>query len=257
MDERHSTKQLLVLRKVTRAIADLLRGQLKEHFNTLTPLLRPSSVLGGHVEGNIKELVPGADRTFKELHSLYESVASTKPFNLPRELNPPLEVGSTALELTPVEYTHTAKTDGQSKTVTVTSPLKWVLSYSGFTPRRLKELFAGPTPGAEVQRFVLHTLMLHLVLARQTGVTKLLVALRFPVTTGRLPGFGELPITFVSAIVATARPADEVIIESTEISGMDAFEELVNVHEILNLTDPLKEKLLEVVTSLGEDLLPV
>ncbi len=254
MDQRYSTKQLLVHRKLTRVVADLLRGQLKEYISTLTPLLRPSCVLGGYVAKNIEESVPGADRAFKELQGLYVSLASVKPFNLPRELNSPLEVESSALELTPVDYTHAAKTDAQSKAVTVTSPLKWVLSYSGFPPRRLKELFAGPTTGSEVQQFVLHTLMLHVVLAKQTGVAKILAALRFPVTTGRLPGFGELPITFVSSIVATVRPSDDVIIESTEISGMDAFEELVNVEEILNLGDLFKEKLLEIIKSHGEDV---
>lgn len=255
MDERFSTKNLLVLRKLTRAIADLLRNQVREYLTTLSVLLRPKSVLGEFVEGN-KEFVKGADQAFKEVVSLYEAVAVGKPFNLPKELQPPLEVLSSVPEITPLEYAHAAKMNGETKTVTVTSPLKWVLSYSGFAPKRLRELLATRAPGKEVQHFVLHTLMLHVILGRAVGMKKILDALHFPVTTGRLPGFGELPVTFVTAEITTLLPPDAVIIESTEISGMDAFEEVVNIDDIVQLTDPLKQRLLELVKSHGEELLP-
>jgi hypothetical protein len=255
MDERFSTKNLLVLRKLTRAIADLLRNQVREYLTTLGILLRPAGVLGEFVEGN-KEFVKGADQAFKEVVSLYEAVAVGKPFNLPKELQPPLEVISSALEITPLEYTHAAKMNGDTKTVTVTSPLKWVLTYSGFAPKRLRDLLATRAPDKEVQHFVLHTLMLHVVLGRAAGMKKILEALHFPVTTGRLPGFGELPITFVASEVTTLLPPDAVIIESTEIAGMDAFEEVVNIDDIVQLSDPLKQRLLELVQSQSEDLLP-
>ena len=46
--------------------------------------------------------------------------------------------------------------------------------------------------------------------------------------------------TYVSSLVPTVRPPDEVIIESTELSGRDVFEEVVDVGAILAMRDPLK-----------------
>src|SRR5262245_59180867 len=120
MDEPYSTKRLLALRKLTRAVADLLRGQLREHLATLAPLFRPRTVLGEHVRGNVKETVKAADTAFKELQTLYETVAAAKPFGLPKELTSPLEPMAAGLEMAAVEYVHAARTDGQGKTVTVT-----------------------------------------------------------------------------------------------------------------------------------------
>src|SRR5262249_4106148 len=159
----------------------------------------------------------------QELEKLYLGLATKKPFNLPTELKQPLEVVSGVPELTPHEYTHEAKTERETKAVTVTTPLRWVLSYTGFGPKRLRELLAGRTTGSEIQEFVLHTLMMHLVMTRQTGLANILHGLHFTVSAGRLPGFGELPITFVACTLGTVRPPDDVIIESTEISGTDVF----------------------------------
>jgi hypothetical protein len=256
MAEGYSTKKLLVLRKLTRAVADVLRGQLKEYLATLGPLLRQRSVLGDAVESATKEPVKGSEAAFKELQGFYESVAVAKPFGLPKELKPPLEVMSATVEITPTEYAHEAKAAQDSKTVAVTCPLQWIVSYAGFGPRRAREVLADRTRPGDLQQFVLHTLMLHVVLNRQPGLVKLLEALLFPMSTGRLAGCGDLPITYLSAAVTTVRPPDDVIIESTEISGMDAFEEVVNLDEIVHLRNPLRERLLEIVKAHGEDLLP-
>ena len=256
MEERYSTKQLLALRKLTRAAGDLLRGQLKQHLETLAPLLRPRNILGEYVHPATKETIKGAEAAFKELQGLYETVAVSKPFQLPKELKPPISVLSTALELSAMEYAHLAKTERESKRVTINSPLHWVLSYAGFGPRRLRELLAERNrTGDELQQFVLHYLMLHIVLAKQTGVAQLLEALHFPLSSGRLADFGELPVLSIRAGLATVRPPDDVIIESTEISGMDAFEEVVNPEDIIALRDPLQVRLLELAKTHGVELL--
>ena len=90
MDGRDSIQSLLVLRKLTRAIADAVRAQMTEYLTTLAPLLRPQMVLGDYVQGGAKESTRKADKAFKELQALYETVAATKPFNLPRELPTPI-----------------------------------------------------------------------------------------------------------------------------------------------------------------------
>src|SRR6059058_5096549 len=58
MAEEFTTQRLLALRKLTRALADLLRGQAKDYLATLGPLFRPRSILGGYTETNPKETVP-------------------------------------------------------------------------------------------------------------------------------------------------------------------------------------------------------
>lgn len=257
MDERYSTKRLLVLRKLTRAVADLLRGQLREYLTTLAPLLRPKIILGEFVQGGSKESVKGAEAAFKELQTLYEALASSRTFNLARDLRPPLEVQSSVLELAPVEYSHAIKTDRDSKTVTVTSPLRWVATYSGFGLKRLRDLLAEKTRTTnELEQCVLHYLFMNLVVTKQTGVIKMLEGLHFSLAPGRLPGLGELPIIFVTADVPTIRPPDEVILESTEISGTDAFEEVVDLEQIVSIRDHLQQRLMEVAKSFGEELQP-
>ena len=102
MDRPGETHKLLGLRKLTRAISEGLRNQMVEHLATLTPLLRAKAVLGDYIQGGSKEPARRADKAFKELQALYETVAIGKPFNLPREIKPPLDVPSVGLEVTPL-----------------------------------------------------------------------------------------------------------------------------------------------------------
>ncbi len=98
-----------------------------------------------------------------------------------------------------------------------------------------------------MKEIILHALVLNTVLTRQPGLLAVFEALRFPVVTEKLPGLGELPVTCISSSVRTVRPPDDVLIESTEISGLNAFEEVVNAEDIVEMKDPFREKLLEVI----------
>ena len=89
------------------------------------------------------------------------------------------------------------------------------------------------------------------MMASSPGTSKLFQGLRFPISSGRLAEFGELPLTNISACVSTIRPPDIVIIESTEISGQNAFEEIVNLEDLQNLEDPLKNQLIELARTHG------
>lgn len=257
MEDGFSIQNLLTLRKVTRAVSDTLRAQMKEHLSTLAPLLRPKAVLGDYIQSSAKETARGGEKAFRELQSLYEALAPAKPFNLTKDLSVPLEIASSTLEMAPMEYSHTAQTERETKTVNITSPLKWSLNYSGFSLGRFRELLADRNRKSDdVREFLIHYLVLHAVVSNQSGVTSILEALHFPITTGRLPGFGDLPVTYISSSISTMRPPDEVIIESTEISGSDAFEEVINLSDITTMRNPLKERLSGLVKSFSPDLLP-
>src|SRR5688500_9368524 len=125
MDRRDSTQSLLVLRKLTRAIADIARAQMTEYLATLAPLLRPKMVLGDYVEDGSKESTRRSDKALKELQTLYDSIASAKPFNLPKELTLPLRLVGTGLEITPVDTPHVIQSGPDTRTIMVRSPLSW------------------------------------------------------------------------------------------------------------------------------------
>jgi hypothetical protein len=250
MEMPFTTKRLLVLRKLTRAISDLLRGQLKAHLTTMSPVLRPRSVFGEHVQSGTKEVVRGADKAFKDLQAEYEAVAGLKPFGLTRGLTSPFEVESATPEMLPIEYLHTAKTGKETKRVSVMKPLKWVLYFSGYSPNRLRDLLNDRNRTTDdVHRFVLHYLLMHAVFANQPGILQILEEVRFPVKFEKWPEFGGLPITCVGSTISTILPPDEVIIESTEISGADAFEEIVQIGDITKMKDAVRDQLLELVAS--------
>jgi hypothetical protein len=246
MNGRGSIQSLLALRKLTRAITDVVRVQMTEYLKTLTPLMRPQAVLGEYIHGGQKETTRKADKAFKDFQSLYETVAASKPFHLPRELNPPLDFPRVGLEITPLDYIHVVPTGSENRRIKVRCPLTWVLTYTDFPPNRLQELLETKVRDtAEIQRFVISYLVMHLLTTNEPGLMQIFDALHFPIKTARLPQFGELPITQIGVPVATTRPSDDVVIESAELTGMDNFEEVVKVEDIARLAEPLKERLLD------------
>jgi len=140
--------RLLVLRKLTRAVAESLGGELRGHLATLAPLLHPRNVFGEYVRGAAKQTVKGDHEAYEQLRGLYAGLARTAPFNLRSDLEAPVDIASVQPELTPAEYSHEAKGQ-EAKTIRITSPLKWTLSFTGFSPKRLRELLA---PGFALER---------------------------------------------------------------------------------------------------------
>jgi hypothetical protein len=137
----------------------------------------------------------------------------------------------------------------------VRCPLTWVLTYTDFPPNRLQELLQTKARSIdEVQRFVLSYLIINLVTTNEPGLMQVFDALHYPLTTAKSRDFGELPITRIGVKISTFRPSDAVILESAEVTGMDAFEEVVNVEDIARLPDPLRERLVEVARQQAPEL---
>jgi hypothetical protein len=255
MDGRDSTQSLLVLRKLTRAIADVVRVQMTEYLATLAPLMRPKMVLGDYVEDGSKESTRRSEKAFKELQALYETIGATKPFNLPKELTLPIRLAGSGLEITPVDTAHVIQSGSDSRTIMVRSPLTWTLTYSGYAPTRLPELLkAKLQSGDELARFVLSYLLMHVVTTNSPGLSGVFDALHFPISSTTLPEFGPIPITRIGIAMSTHRPSDEVILQSAELTGVDAFEEVVNVQDLTRLRDPLKDRLMEIARQHAPEL---
>lgn len=63
-EEHYDIQKFLKLRKLTRAIADLLRGQLSDYIATLTPMLRPRSIFGEYIQGGARKAFVGRTKPF-------------------------------------------------------------------------------------------------------------------------------------------------------------------------------------------------
>ncbi len=197
---------------------------------------------------SIKEAVKGADRAFQDLEGLYDSIARKRPYDLGIGLTPPLPINTSALEFLPFDYPCVVRSERQSRRVMVTAPLTWIVTYAGFPLSRLRTLIADQNRSREeLQRVLTHHLLLHVVLERKSGLRELLRALNFPVKTEKVPEFGELPLTVVTSAVRTERPPDDVILESTDLSGVDATEEIVRVASVAGIVDPRRARLLEII----------
>lgn len=247
MEDRFDMTKLLDLRKLTTAIADLLQGQLEGYLSTLQPLFLPQTVLGDNTRPGTTTSVKGADKAFADLQATYLALVGGKTFNLPKALESPISVTTAKPEIVRVEYVHEAKDGGSSQQLTTISPLKWVLTYSGFTPTRLRGLLSqgDNVNERDLKDTLLHILMMDLVIARQGGLSDILSALGFKISSMRTTEFGDLPFTTISAPVTTKRPPDQVMLQIAAVSGSPVFEEVVRVEDIVAMKNPLKESLLE------------
>lgn len=225
----------------------MLHEQLKQHSDTIRPLLAPERVFGKYAGG--KSDVPGAERALAELQQAYRDF-STKPFDLPAEFDPHwLTLVGNRLDLHPWDYSHEAKTGTETKTITMTSPLRWVLSYSSnYSVSQAKQVLAGKEPRRPeyLRQFVVSALVLPLVVSRFPGLTQLFVDLRYDLKVAVSSELPKLPLSIVSSCLSSFRPADDLILAATAFSGVPAFIELVDLNEIKNPKDTLKERLEEI-----------
>ncbi len=80
---------------------------------------------------------------------------------------------------------------------------------------------------------------------------KILEAANFTISSGKAEGLGDLPI---SSVIPTFLRSDELVIESTEMSGTDSFEAVVDPAEIGKLHEPFRDKLIEIAKGQGVEV---
>ena len=245
MTETIDIPKLLALRKLTKAISAYLEQELKSYLGALAPAFHPGLLFGEHIQG-IRQTVKGSGDTFKSLSSLYQSLSKTQPFsNRLDDIKSPLPVFGRTLQITPVEYDYKANDGSETKNIRMHSPLKWSLGYRDQGIKNLKELLAAQARSGDTSLdvCVLHHIVMHFMAVNEKGGAKILKALRFEINSEPSAKLGGLPLVYISSPVSTVRPQDELIIRSTELSGTPYFEEIVNLDDIAQLTDPLKERL--------------
>lgn len=260
MEDRFDMETLLILRKLTTAVAESLHDRLSSYLTTLQPLFHPPRVFGEHVRPGpeTSSTVKGAKKTFEALQEIYLKLARTKLYNLPPSLDGPVTFATSRPAITRVEYPYEAEAEGKSKSLTAVSPLRWTLTYSGYTPARLAGLLAqgDQVNERDLSETLLHVLMMNAVVRQQGGLSEILDALGFTVSTGSLTGLGELPVTFLDAPVGTRRPPDDLMIQISEVSGSPVFEEVIRLEDLVAMKTPLKDGLLAQAREHAAALLP-
>lgn len=232
------------LRQASQKITQFLHHRLNGYFTTITPLFAPRKVLGEFMESAFKDKVPGADGNFIELQEIFKEIA-TEAFDIPAKLNAPIPNIRNQLEIYPWEYRYRIG-DDPADTVTITSPVRWVLAYAG--GYSLSDLLEQQASGEQVdtddlRRLLLHSLTMHKLIELSPAIRQLLDDLRFPLTVETSEASGKLPYVVVGSEVPAFRPQDDLIRTVTQLSGKPVFEELIDTAEIDAMTDPFKGKL--------------
>lgn len=256
MDSPIDFQRLLKLRKLTRAVSEHFSKQLRSYLRILTPLLDPRRTFGTYIHRDSKLSPPNAEKQFSELAKVYESLRGQGPCERLEKLSTPMDILAAPAEIKTAQYSYVAEQENEQKTITVISPLKWIVSYQGIDADRLQKLISGHTitPGSELKKYILHHLVMQSILAKKPGVCTILEAMRYPVKPSHSSEFEKLPIVYITCPISTIRPPDNLIIQGTELSGTSTFEEVINFDDISQMSDPFKDQLVSFVKKQDESL---
>ncbi len=235
-------QEFLKLRSATEKISAELSKRIKRHLNVLRPLFVPRKLLGTYMRSGTMEEVPGSDKAFAELQEHYAAVAQ-KPFGLSPKLKTPLPSIPNQMEAAPFQYTLHSETS-PDKAITITTSAKWVISYhSDCSLGRLKAMLAGnePKQPEDMKQAIIHHLVPVIFLHRFTDIGGLLEDLRYVVRTENMAELGGLPVVTLEAPLKTFLPPDDFIEQITQLSGIPAFQEIIDLEAIDSLMDPLRE----------------
>ena len=241
--------QLPRLHTLTAEVQKICRGQLRTYLDALAPLFRPRRVLGDRMEGAGKESIVAAEQNYGELRETYFK-ACGRPFDMRKELPLTLESVGTQIGICEWEYVYDVRTERESRTITVVSPLTWVLTYpSTYSLSMLRQVIAGKQERDPegVRSFVLRSCLMSLQFAKLPELKSLFEGLRYQVEVRRSPQLGELPLVTVSAPIRTVRPADDLLLTATGLSGRTGFEEVIDDYQAAHIEDPLQAQILKVL----------
>lgn len=250
-ERRLSAAEAGQLRQKTEAISKLLQQQIEAHLETLRPLFAPRRLLGKYLGGSAsRDAVPGAEKAVLALKKQFKKHAGP-PFVIKGDLDERLFTNiENRVELYPWEYVHEAQAEGTAKSIVITSPVRWTMSYgSSFTLGQVRRVIAGELEKRpnELAQFVLNGLVMAAMIEEFENLARLLTDLRFEVSVEPLPQLGGLPLVTLSSNLSSFRPADDLLLSATEFSGVNAFIELVDRDAVESLRDPLREKLNEIL----------
>jgi len=242
-------QEFLKLRQNTEKISGILTKRLKEHLNVLKSLFLPRKLLGTYLKSADMDDVPGSDKAFAELQERYGAVCE-KPFELPKKLQTPLPSISSNLEVTPFQYSILFAGEG-AKPVSITAPTCWILSYRTDCPlTRLGAMVSGTESrqADDMKQSIIDHLSMAIFLKRFPALVQLLQDLRYKVETVELEDLGGLSVIVLKSPIEAFLPPDEFIDQITQLSGIPAFQEIIDLEAVENISDPLKNVLKDAIS---------
>ncbi len=237
-------EQFLKLRQATEKVSAALSKRLARHLEVLRPLFIPRRLLGSYVKSASMEEVGGAEKAFATLQERYAAV-SGRPFGLSRKLQPPLLPISNPLEITPFQHVLDFPDLGE-RHIMIISPTQWVVSYGSECPLdRLRAMIneKETRQPEDMQQAIINHLIPGVFLNYFPGLARLLEDLRYQVEIKELTDLGGLPVLILKAPVETFLPPNDFILQITQLSGIAAFQEIVNPEAIDRIPDPLQRML--------------
>jgi hypothetical protein len=237
-----SFERLAVVRKNTQAVSNFLEKQLLGYLDTLRSLFLPERLLG-KLAGS-KFDVPGAEKALAELQDHYRKLP--KPFDFPKEFETDwlVEVG-VKIDLHRWEYSREIAAESGKRAILITSPVRWILGYGpGYSASQAIQAFARRQDRRgidQLRQFVVNTLVMQALITRSSGLASIFAELRYNVSTQIHPGLPSLPVVVVQSHVPTFLPPEPVIAAATELSGVNAFIELIDLEAVRQLPDPFKQ----------------
>ena len=240
-------QELPELRRKTEAISKFLQDQLSAHLETLRPILSPERLFGKYVgAAGAKVEVPLADRALAQLQQAYRPF-SAPPFNLPSDFDQYwLTLVGSRVALHPWEYSHQAQAERESRSITMSSPVRWVLTFaSTYSLSHVRQAVAGKGERRpeHIRQFVVNALVTQLMITHTPGLASLFADLRYQLSTDSIPDLPKLPLTTIAFGLPSFRPSDDLILAATNFSGVPAFIELIDIDRLSTLRDPLQARI--------------
>src|SRR5262245_41341575 len=241
-------QELTERRRKTEAVSKFLQEQLAAHLETLRPVFSPERVFSKFLGTKGDHAL--SDRAFAHLQQSYRPLTG-KPFDIPSEFDPQwLTLVGNRLALHPWEYAHEIKTDRETRTITIASPVRWVVRFtSTYGLSQLRQGLAGKAERRveHVRQFVVNARVTQLAMNHETGLNALLTDLGYQLQTEFAPDPPRLPLTTITFGLPSFLPPDDLILAATSFWGIPAVIELVDTDAAARLQDPLKTKLKELV----------
>jgi hypothetical protein len=234
-------EQFLKLRQSTEKVSAALSKRLARHLEALRLLFIPRRLLGSYVKSASMEEVAGAEKAFATLQERYAAVCE-RTFGLSRKLQPPLSITSNQLEITPFQYALDIAAPAE-RSVTIACPTQWIVSYGSDCPLdRLRAMITGKETRQQeaMQQALINHLIPGVFLNYYPGLAHLLEDLGYQVENRELADLGGLPVFLLRAPVETFLPPDDFILQITQLSGIAAFQEIIDPEAIEKIPDPFQ-----------------
>lgn len=247
--KRLSFEQLAAARKSTQAVSDILEKQLLGYLDTLRSLLVPERLLG-KLAGS-KFDAPGAEKVLTELQENYRRLPG-KPFDFPKEFETDWlgDIG-VKLDLHRWEYAREIAAESGKRSILITSPTRWILAYGpGYSVSQAVQSFAHRQDRRgidQLRQFVVNALVIQALVSRSSGLISIFNELRYDVLAQPHPGLNGLPVVVIQSQIPTFLPPDPLIAAATELSGINAFIELIEVEAVRQMPDPFKQRISQLI----------